>query len=350
MKQERWHTHSNTSQRQHTIQDSFSECTPELESGSENEYDSSTRPIPDQNSLVLSSKSSGQIESAVFSENPQSQCRPGTANASTQVSLVAEIRQAGYYSEEHFRTQQEQYEAKIAVYATRLKAKEDEAKRYEQQLDALRSALQALDRGQDLVKQLAGSKSKVKTLKNTLEDRRLLQPFSRLAYNQPVLCDYGFVGTKMDLIGREINSLARLDGSQAFDFSAFAETPETAQLVLRAFPGFDTSGGSTCLTDKAPIELKLNDFIRTLVGAALCCWVFEFPLKFLHTNSPCGLCSQYRTCLEIQGMLDSITSFCKLTRVQTVRRHCETLILQRTHVSWTKQCSKGTEFVQKLNA
>lgn len=332
MKQERWHTHSNTSQRQHTIQDSFSECTPELESGSENEYDSSTRPIPDQNSLVLSSKSSGQIESAVFSENPQSQCRPGTADASTQVSLVAEIRQAGYYSEEHFRTQQEQYEAKIAVYATRLKAKEDEAKRYEQQLDALRSALQALDRGQDLVKQLAGSKSKVKTLKNTLEDRRLLQPFSRLAYNQPVLCDYGFVGSNMDLIGGEINSLARLDDTQVLDFSAIAKTSDSAQLMLRAFPGIDISGREvTNLTDKAPLALKLNEFIRTLVGAAVCCWVFESPLKYMNNSSPCRLCSQYRTCLDIQGMLGSIRSSNMLISVQTVPQHCETLILQHIH-------------------
>ena len=332
MKQERWHTHSNTSQRQHTIQDSFSECTPELESGSENEYDSSTRPIPDQNSLVLSSKSSGQIESAVFSENPQSQCRPGTADATTQVSLVAEIRQAGYYSEEHFRTQQEQYEAKIAVYATRLKAKEDEAKRYEQQLDALRSALQALDRGQDLVKQLAGSKSKVKTLKNTLEDRRLLQPFSRLAYNQPVLCDYGFVGSNMDLIGGEINSLARLDDTQVLDFSAIAKTSDSAQLMLRAFPGIDISGREvTNLTDKAPLALKLNEFIRTLVGAAVCCWVFESPLKYMNNSSPCRLCSQYRTCLEILGMLGSIRSSNMLISVQTVPQHCETLILQHIH-------------------
>ena len=332
MKQERWHTHSNTSQRQHTIQDSFSECTPELESGSENEYDSSTRPIPDQNSLVLSSKSSGQIESAVFSENPQSQCRPGTANASTQVSLVAEIRQAGYYSEEHFRTQQEQYEAKIAVYATRLKAKEDEAKRYEQQLDAHRSALQAHDRGQDLVKQLAGSKSKVKTLKNTLEDRRLLQPFSRLAYNQPVLCDYDFVGSNMDLIGGEINSLARLDDTQVLDFSAIAKTSDSAQLMLRAFPGIDISGRQvTNLTDKAPLALKLNEFIRTLVGAAVCCWVFESPLKYMNNSSPCRLCSQYRTCLETQGMLGSFRSSNMLISVQTVPQHCETLILQHIH-------------------
>jgi hypothetical protein len=319
LKQERWHTQSNTPQRQHTIQDSFSECTPELESGSENEYDSSTRPIPDQDSLVLSSKSSRQIESAVFSKNPQSQCRPGTANASTQVSFVAEIRQAGYYSEEHFRTQQEKYEAKIAVYATRLKAKEDEAKRYEQQLDALRLALQAHDRGQDLVKQLAGSKSKVKTLKNTLADRKLLQPFSRLASNQPVLCDYGFVNSEMDLIGGEVNSLARLDDTQVLDFSAIAKTSDSAQLMLRAFPGIDISGGEVRdLTDKAPLALKLNEFIRTLVGAAVCCWVFESPLNYMHNSSPCRLCSQYRTCLEIQGMLGSIRSSNMLISVQTV--------------------------------
>ena len=350
MKQERLDTPANTPQRQSIIQDSFSECALDLERESENEHDDSIMSGPNQESLVVSLKSSRKIKSASSSSNLQSHCRPGTVDASTQTSPVSEARQASDYSQERFRLQQEKYESRIAFDSARMKDKENEAKRYEQQLNALRYALQAKDRGNDLIKQLASSRTNVKTLENTLADRRLLQPFSRLASNEPVLCDYGFVGTKMDLIGRDINSLARLDGSQAFDFSAFAETPETAQLVLRAFPGFDTSGGSTCLTDKAPIELKLNDFIRTLVGAALCCWVFEFPLKFLHTNSPCGLCSQYRTCLEIQGMLNSITSFRKLTRVQTVRRHCETLILQRTHASWTKQCSKGTEFVQKLNA
>ena len=217
-------------------------------------------------------------------------------------SLDFEEPQIEYNSGQPLRTKEEKLEARIAFLSIELEAKEKQAKAYEQRLDSRESAQQASSKGLDLEQLLADSRSRVKTLQNTLADRKLLHTFSSLDSTQSVPCDKGYIGSAMTQMGGEIDGLARLDHTQICDHSTIVETSELLPLVLRAFPDAE-SFRQASLMNRIPQALKLNEVLRALVAAAVCCWVFDSPLDFVHSSSPCPLLAQYRRCLEIQGML-----------------------------------------------
>jgi hypothetical protein len=116
-----------------------------------------------------------------------------------------------------------------------------------------------------------------------------------------VPCDKGYIGSAMTEMGGEINGLARLDHAQICDHSTIVETSELLPLVLRAFPDVEPFRQAS-LMNRIPQTLKLKEVLRALVAAAVCCWVFDCPLDFVYSSSPCPLLAQYRRCLEIQGM------------------------------------------------
>lgn len=158
---------------------------------------------------------------------------------------------------------------------------------------------------------LADSRSKVKTLQDTLNTRSHLSRFSSLRSTQPVVSDLREAGTLMHTMGYYIKTLVRPDIEKLCRFSPAAERSDLTHIIHRAFPYADGTQGHPALKTITPQNLRLGDLVRTLVAAALCCWVFDSPLNFLNNlcnSSACPLSQEYRKCLAAQGMLVQIRS------------------------------------------
>jgi hypothetical protein len=260
-----------------------------------------------------------------FSENLK------TASPITSVRIHnAEMELTNCDDGQFSRTHAEKLEARLTFLSVQLESKTKEADAYKQQLKALESAQAADRKGLDLVEQLADSKRKVMTLQTTLAERKLLQPFSSLTSSQPVPLDKGFICSAMTQVGGKINGLARLDHAQICDPSMIAETPELSRLVVRAFPSFGSDVRHTSVMNRIPQSLRLKEVLRSLVAAALCCWVFDCPLDFLEWTPTCLTLFHYRECLEKQGMMIHIQVPDVLICRQITTRRYETSISPRT--------------------
>lgn len=269
----------------------------------EHEHNYSRRTSPGSEACISPQLQSMDIEAKPCIQAMQLACASKIANASTQTNPDQGEEQSKISPGRQWCALQDGHKAELAFYVNKLEKAEKEAKALKHQLESLRSVFQATRTGHSLELLLADSRNKSNTLDNTLADRTLLNTFSSLASTEPVSCDKRSVVAIMESMGTVIKNLASLDNTRFCHTTTITDGSDLAQLILRGFPGIKPHNSSSSLVNRIPQHLKLNDVLRTLVAAAICSWVFEAPLDFLRTRSPCHLLTLYRQCLEKQGML-----------------------------------------------
>lgn len=329
------HIPHGSTQRQEVIRDSFSDGSMDLDNAKEH-------------GIGVSPSLSSKPELLAPTTKPSTILQTVSSITPWRISDLERQEDAldvGWLS----RTRNAKLEARVAFLSIQLDDTKREADSYKQQLASLQSVQEACSKGLDLEHQLSDSKKKVKTLENTLYDRRVLHTFSSLTSTQPVPLDKSYIGSVMTKMGGEINGLARLDHARTCDLSTIAETQDFLELILRAFPGADATARQTSLMNRIPQSLRLKEVLRALVAAAVCSWVFDSPLDFLRSTSPCLVLHQYRRCLATQGMLVWSAFQHILTHMQIALQHYETLILPHTENCSIQNYTTNNSSLQRLD-
>ena len=285
------------------VQDSFSEGTLDQECGSGREDCNELRLLSDSEPVASRPKLLRLMHSSSTASDLHGLYKSDRVDVSVQTSRDPKDEQTKQSLEEQLCTLQEKYKAQFTFYENERRKMGAQIRELQRQLDVFDSVSKAVGKRLSLEKLLISSRNRTKTLEDTLAAERQLHAFSSFAVTEKKFCNKGFIGPLMESMGIETNRLACLDNIEISDISVITKRSDWLKLVLRAFPGAEPLTEYTNLEIIIQQRLRLNDLIRTLVAAALCCWVFDPPLGFLCANSPCQLLYRYRQCLETQGML-----------------------------------------------